>query len=65
MYYKLATERFPLQIYVSALSLYLKQNTIRILCEDGGSEGIKILPSSGAQWDACQQKFESHSDRVI
>lgn len=58
MYYKLATKRFLLQIYVFALSLSLKQKIIE-------SEGVRILPSLGSRRDACQQKFESHSDRVI
>ena len=58
MYCKLATKRFPLQIYVFALPLSLKQNIIE-------SEGIRILSSSCPRRNACQQMFESHNDRVI
>jgi WD40 repeat protein len=62
--YTSAIKRLLLQTYIPSLVPCPKQNVVGDLYEDGYLEGIRIVQPLGAQWDACQQEFESYSDHV-
>ena len=64
MYYKLAIERYPLQIYISALLFSPKQSMVRNLYAYEESKEITIVSPVAEQWNACLQTLEGHSSLV-
>jgi WD40 repeat protein len=64
MSHKLMIENSPLQVYTSALLFSPSRSLIRGLFKHEEPEWITIQPSMPAEWSACLQTLEGHSDSV-
>jgi WD40 repeat protein len=64
MYHKGAIERYPLQVYASALLFSPAGSLIRQLFQHEEPEGILIRPAMSDSWSACLQTLEGHSEAI-
>ncbi|PVI00227.1 hypothetical protein DM02DRAFT_672188 [Periconia macrospinosa] len=64
MTHRPAIETSPLQVYMSALVFSPARSLIRSLFSHEGPKWISIQPSMPAEWSACLQTLEGHSDSV-
>jgi WD40 repeat protein len=64
MYHKGAIERYPLQIYASALLFSPTESFIRRLFAQEEPKGITVKPAISGGWSACLQTLEGHSSQV-
>ncbi|KAF2028156.1 WD40 repeat-like protein [Setomelanomma holmii] len=64
MYHKGVIERYPLQVYVSALLFSPKGSLVRQIFQHEEPNEIDIKPSTSKSWNACLQTLEGHSDEI-
>ncbi|PSN58997.1 hypothetical protein BS50DRAFT_605439 [Corynespora cassiicola Philippines] len=64
MYFKVAIESAPLQVYISALLLSPKRSLVKMLFQEEAPKWITIAPSVADDWSACLQTLEGHSHYV-
>jgi WD40 repeat protein len=64
MYHKEAVEKYPLQVYASALLFSPADSLIRRLFQHEEPRGIAIKPDIRNGWSACLQTLEGHGDWV-
>jgi WD40 repeat protein len=64
MYHKGAVEKYPLQVYASALLFSPADSLIRRLFQHEEPRGVAIKPDISNSWSACLQTLEGHSDGV-
>ncbi|PSN59031.1 hypothetical protein BS50DRAFT_682489 [Corynespora cassiicola Philippines] len=65
MYFKVAIESAPLQVYVSALLLSPRRSLVKMLFQEEAPKWITIAPSIADDWSACLQTLEGHSYVVV
>jgi WD40 repeat protein len=64
MYHKEAVEKYPLQVYASALLFSPADSLIRRLFQHEEPRGVSIKPQISNGWNACLQTLEGHSGSV-
>jgi WD40 repeat protein len=60
MYYKEAAEKYPLQVYASALLFSPADSLIRRLFQHEEPREVAIKPDMSNGWSACLQTLEGH-----
>ncbi|KAH7084733.1 hypothetical protein BKA63DRAFT_1702 [Paraphoma chrysanthemicola] len=64
MYHKEAVEKYPLQVYASALLFSPADSLIRQLFQHEEPRAVAIKPYTSNGWSACLQTLEGHSGYV-
>jgi WD40 repeat protein len=64
MYHKEVVEKYPLQVYASALLFSPADSLIRRLFQHEEPRSVAIKPYISKGWSACLQTLEGHSDWV-
>ncbi|KAK1974472.1 hypothetical protein LZ30DRAFT_406165 [Colletotrichum cereale] len=63
--YKQCIERFPLQLYMSALLFSPTQSVVRRLFQEEAPTWITVVSEIDANWNACLQTLEDHGHPVM
>jgi WD40 repeat protein len=64
MYYKEALEKYPLQVYASALLFSPADSLIRQLFQHEELRSVAIRLDMSKGWSACLQTLEGHSGAI-